>query len=68
MAIETVKKIMDLKSWVTEQIKATPVDQFPKKIKYHEGLEEPVYTVTIEVAEQDYFVDKKGTKWLRAKA
>jgi hypothetical protein len=58
---------MKLKLWITQQIKATPVDQLPKKIKYHEGLEEPVYTVTIDVAEQDFFIDKKGTKWLRDK-
>lgn len=67
MAIERVKKISDLKSWVTEQIRATPIDEFPKQVQYHEGLEEPVYTVRIDVAEQDFFVDKKGTKWLREK-
>ncbi len=67
MGRETVSKIMELKQWVTEQIKATPIDQFPKKINYHEGLEEPVYTITIQVAEQDYFIDKKGTKWIRQK-
>lgn len=66
MTIERVKKISDLKSWITEQIRATPIDQFPKKVQYHEGLEEPVYTVCIEVTEQDFFIDKKGTKWLRA--
>jgi len=58
---------MELKQWLTEQIKATPIDQFPRQIKYHEGLEEPVYTVTIEVSEQDFFIDKKGTRWERVK-
>lgn len=67
MAIERVNKISDLKSWVTEQVKATPVDQFPKVVEYHEGLEEPVYKVSISVEEQDFFIDKKGTKWLRQK-
>ncbi len=65
--VQKVFKIMELKQWVTEQIRATPVDQFPRTIDYHESMEEPVYTVTISVAEQDFYTDKRGTKWLRQK-
>lgn len=60
-------KIMELKNWLTSQIKEIPLSKFPVSTTYNEGLAEPIYKITIEVEEQESYIDKKGVKWVRAK-
>lgn len=60
-------KIMELKNWLTEQVKATPLTDFPVATTFNEGLSEPIYKITVEVEEQESYIDKKGVKWVRAK-
>lgn len=67
MKTERLNKISELKLWITNQIKATPISEFPRNIEYHEQLEDPVYKVNITVEEQDFFIDKKGVKWVKQK-
>ncbi len=62
-----VTKISGLRNWLTREIKATPDSDFPRKAKYQESLEGSTYCVTIEVEEQNSFIDKKGNKWIREK-
>ena len=63
---ESFSKIMELKSWLTEQIKATPLCDFPVSTTFNDGLAEPIYKIIIEVEEQESYIDKKGVKWIRA--
>ncbi len=62
-----ISKISELKSWISQQIKATPVQKFPVKAQYQECLEDPVYHITIEAIENDLYTDKHGTVWVRKK-
>ena len=61
----TITKLINLKAWLSNQIKSTPIDKFPITVNYNEAIEEPEYTITIEVKQPDFYVDAKGTKWVR---
>lgn len=41
--------------------------EFPKEIIFSRGIEFPQYKITIEEIEDDYFIDAKGTKWMKVK-
>jgi hypothetical protein len=65
--IETFSNLTLLKNWISEQIRATPLDQFPIKGSFQGSISEPTYTITIETQQPAYYVDCKGTKWIREK-
>ena len=64
---ESFCKLMELKNWLSAQIKETPLTDFPVKTSFNDGLAEPSYIITIDVVEQESYIDKKGVKWVRAK-
>jgi hypothetical protein len=64
---QKITKLLHLKTWVSQQIKATPIDNFPITATFNEAIEEPEYTITIQVKQPDFYVDAKGTKWVREK-
>jgi hypothetical protein len=64
---KTIAKLVHLKSWLSKEIRATHIDNFPVTVKYNEAIEEPEYTITIDVKQPDFYVDAKGTKWVREK-
>jgi hypothetical protein len=39
---------------------------FPVELEFNEGMEFPSYLITIEKIEKDFYIDKKGRKWLKA--
>lgn len=48
-------------------MKDTTSKTFPQEIIFNRGIEYPQYKITIEEVEEDFFVDSKGTKWMRVK-
>jgi hypothetical protein len=60
---EEIKKISELKRSVGRLIHETPDRELPQILIYKEGLEFSKYKITIEVVQEDYFVDGKGQKW-----
>lgn len=67
MTSHVYNKISELKAALTEAIKATPNKKFPFQMVYQAGLTENTYRITIEVVEQESFIDSYGTKWIRDK-
>lgn len=41
--------------------------KFPKVITFSRGIEYPKFKITIEEIDEDFFVDSKGVKWVKAK-
>jgi hypothetical protein len=39
---------------------------FPLEMKFQETMSSPIFTIKIEKAESDFFVDEKGQKWIKA--
>jgi NAD-dependent SIR2 family protein deacetylase len=39
---------------------------FPQVLTYCEGMGEPLFKITIEKHHEDFFVDEKGQKWVKA--
>lgn len=64
---EKIKMLSILKKMIVIAIKQSPDDQFPCHLIFQESPELPVYKITIDVENQDYFYDCRGVKWLRAK-
>ena len=40
--------------------------RFPQFIEYCEGTGEPKLKITIELNDEDHFIDEKGRKWFKA--
>ena len=57
--------LSEFKKSLSQLLKDTS-DGTTKKIIYNRGLEYPKYQITIEEIEEDYFVDSKGVKWVKA--
>ncbi len=41
--------------------------EFPRMILFCDSVENPVYRITIEKIEKDFFIDKSGQKWIKEK-
>jgi hypothetical protein len=41
--------------------------EFPCSFSYSSGPGEPVFTFTVERKNEDYFIDPKGQKWIKAR-
>jgi hypothetical protein len=39
---------------------------FPQVLTFCEGMGEPLFKITIEKNEHDFFIDEKGQKWVKA--
>jgi len=39
---------------------------FPQVLTYCEGMGKPLFKITIEKNQEDFFVDEKGQKWVKA--
>jgi hypothetical protein len=62
-----VSKISELKKAVAQIMSdVSNKKDFPKVITFNRGIEYPKYKVTVEEIEEDFFVDSKGTKWIKA--
>ena len=62
-----VTTLLELKKAIGLIIKDTESKDFPKEITLIRGIEYPKIKITVEEIEEDFFVDSKGTKWMRVK-
>lgn len=62
-----VTKAIDLKSVISKLVKEDKSETFPQVITFTRGLEHPKFKITIEEIDEDFFVDSKGVKWVKAK-
>lgn len=61
-----ISKISELKRALSIALKATPDNELPLTYIFDEGMEFSKYKITLELIEQDSFIDKKGRKWVRS--
>lgn len=62
-----VSKLSELKKSIGQIINDnSPNRDFPKVITFNRGIEFTKYKITIDEIEEDFFVDSKGTKWVKA--
>jgi hypothetical protein len=64
-----INKMTDLKKMIQRVIKDwTEEDERPEDsiMIYNEGMEAPSFMITIEKQELDYFIDKRGRRWIMA--
>lgn len=40
--------------------------EFPQVISFSKGMGQPRFKITIEMNHEDYFIDEKGQKWVKA--
>ena len=67
MEIETFDKISLLKNYIADVVRTSHAAELPISILFHEAVNANKYKITIEVIEQEYFIDSKGIKWKRVK-
>lgn len=61
-----VNKLSELKKTIGQLINDVNSRDFPKAITFNRGIEFPKYKITIEELEEDFFIDAKGNKWVKA--
>lgn len=62
-----VSKLAELKRTLGQILNESSNGDFPKEITFSRGIEFPKYKITVEEIEEDFFVDKKGTRWVKDK-
>ena len=67
MKTEEITKINELKSNITNCIRQESKNQFPMHFLYKDTLTAPLFKITVEIVEKDFFIDDRGIKWIREK-
>jgi len=62
-----ISKLIDLKKVIGRLMTSKNSEELPVVITYNRGLEFTKYRITIEEIEEDFFVDSRGTKWMKMK-
>jgi len=62
-----VGKLLELKKIIGQILNDVNEHEFPKVITFNRGIEHPKYRITIEEIDEDFFVDAKGSKWMKVK-
>lgn len=60
-------KTVELKKFIAKLINDEKNGKFPKIITFSRGIEYSKFKITIEEIEEDFFIDSKGIKWIKAK-
>ncbi len=60
-------KTVELKRVIAQLLKDEKSGKFPQVITFSRGLEFPKFKITIEEINEDFFIDSKGNKWVKAK-
>ena len=60
-------KISELKARITELIRQNSINGFPQTLVFNERAGLPRYKITIDAIQEDFFIDEKGTKWMKVK-
>lgn len=66
--MDIIKSKKTLHSLIKETLESCPEDniKFPRAFTYCEGIGQPIFKLTIEKTEEDFFIDEKGQKWVKA--
>ena len=62
-----VNTVAELKKAIGHIINGADNTEFPKEITFNRGIEFDKFKITIEVLEEDFFIDSKGKKWVKVK-
>ncbi len=62
-----VNKLSDLKRMIGHIINDTNEHEFPRVIHFNRGIEYKKFKVTIEEIDEDFFIDSKGSRWVKVK-
>lgn len=62
-----LNKTVELKRAIAQIINDDKSEKFPQVITFSRGIEYPKFKITIEEIDEDFFVDSKGVKWVKAK-
>ena len=62
-----ITKTIELRKVVAQIINDDKSENFPKIITFSRGIEFPKFKITIEEIDEDFFIDSKGIKWVKAK-
>lgn len=62
-----VNKLSDLKRMIGRIINDTNENDFPQVIHFNRGIEYRKFKVTIDEIDDDFFIDSKGSKWVKVK-
>lgn len=63
--IKSKKTLHSTIKWIIEGAHEE-YSSFPQKLTFCEGMGHPTFTFTIEKREDDFFVDDKGQRWVKA--
>jgi hypothetical protein len=69
MTEEYVKRLPDLKRLISGLVSRSdePLSEGPISFIYQYSKEDSRYKITVELLEEDFYIDSKGRKWIRAK-
>lgn len=62
-----VTKLQDLKKEISRLMAEADELEFPIEIVYNRGIEHRQFKIIIEEYEDEFFIDSKGTKWMKVK-
>lgn len=62
-----LNKTVELKRIIAQIINEDTPEKFPQVITFNRGIEYPKFKITVEEIDEDFFVDSKGVKWVKAK-
>lgn len=67
--METIKSKRVLHGRIKKFLENLPEENitFPQFLTFSEGIGTPTFKLTIEKSEDDFFVDDKGVKWVKAR-
>ena len=66
--METIKSKRILHSKIKKILQNSPEDNldFPQILSYCEGMGQPIFKISVDKIQEDFFVDDKGQKWVKA--
>lgn len=59
-------KKVELKQQMAKIFNEDSETKFPASFTFSRGIEFPKYKITIEEIDEDFFIDSKGTKWIKS--
>ena len=60
-------KISEIKRYLSETLCGDLDSKLPKSFCFVQEIGKPKYKITVELLEEDFFIDSKGRKWFREK-
>jgi hypothetical protein len=60
-----ITKIAELNRQIKRLIVEDKVKDYPVEYEFNQGMEFPNYRIIVEKVDSDFYIDSKGTKWIR---